>query len=356
MVTGVILAAALTSFVPPADAVMRFPGSYFHSYELKPLQRQVMTSWPGPTVLVQLWNEAEFTESQRVALLVGGAVFHDPVMLPMYRDALTSKSEIIRKAALYGYREFIADRLPDVRVAIDKKTIKGTVDEMDWMARTLRRYSLLEMWLQSALIQEGASLPGYIGVRLTRSPRDCFLAAERLVDEEDLDLLVTAFEISKDKTNRIALLRLIEAVSLNRFIFTPTAGAVESSEDAYQSAVQRLTDRIKQWRQNGCKIDGKAVVLNNLRSIDGDVADPFSAESCGIWLGVLRRDIPFWWPMASRKLYACGGPWFEFSALQPESDHNKQVRDQLSAWYEPPPPKKQLPRPRNIRWVDPEGR
>lgn len=51
-----------------------------------------MNSWPGPTELMRLWREGELTEEQRVALLLGGAAHHDPMMLPAYREALVSES------------------------------------------------------------------------------------------------------------------------------------------------------------------------------------------------------------------------------------------------------------------------
>ena len=213
-VTAVVLVAALSGFVVPAGVVTYFPGSFFDARVREPLQRQVIASWPSPTELVRLWRETELSEQQRVTILIGGAAYHDPVMLPLYREALASEAQILRQAAIYGYRDFLADRLPRVNATLDEQIVESHANEMRWMDRTLRSNSLLAMWLQSALVQERASLPGYLGVKLTRSPQDCFRAAERLVMVQSLDLLVTAFELSKDQANRIALTQLIETVSL----------------------------------------------------------------------------------------------------------------------------------------------
>jgi hypothetical protein len=334
-VAVVVLIAALSGFVVPAGVVTYFPGSFFDARAREPLQRQVMTSWPGPTELVRLWRETELSEQQRVALLIGGAAYHDPVMLPLYRESLATESQILRQAAIYGYRDLLADRLPRVDVTIDEQIVESYADEMRWMDRTLSRNSLIEMWLQSALVQEGVSLPGYKGVRLTRSPRDCFRAAERLVVVQDLDLLVTAFELSKDQANRIVLTQLIEAVSLEQFIIMPTGARVGWGMHVYESAFQALSGRIRRWRKNGCTVDGEAVLRKNLRSQGVEVADPLGPEACRMWLMILKEGSPQQWWLAARQLYACGGPWHELSALRPDTNQNRARRDRLVRWYKP---------------------
>lgn len=352
-VSSVVLVAALSGFVVPAKVVTYFPGSFFDARVREPLQRQVMESWPGPTELVRLWRETDLSEQQRVALLIGGGAYHDPVMLPLYRDALSSESQILRQAAIYGYREFLADRLPRVDVTIDEQIVETYKGEMLWMARTLRRNSLLSMWLQSALTQEGASLPGYVGVRLTRHPQDCFRAIERLVGVEDLDLLVTAFELSGNQSNRIALTQLIEAISLSRFIIVPTGERVGSGMHMYENAIQALNGKIRQWRRNGCSVDGVAVLRHSIRSMGVDVADPLNADAYGFWRAVLDKGHSRWWMLAARRLYACGGPWYELSALQPETKRNEDLRYKLSAWYKPRQQRKTKPTRRPKAGTDP---
>lgn len=333
--TAVVLLAALAGSVLSTGAVEYFPGSYFHTHVRERLQREVKASWPGPTELMRLWGETELSEEQRVALLLGGAVYHDPVMLPAYREALQSNSQRLRQAAIYGYHDFLADRPPNVKVTIDEKIVNAYAEEMRWMDRTLRSHSLLAMWLQSALVQEGGALPGYVGVRLTRQAKDCFQAAERLVDIGDLDLLVTAYDESQNKNNRIAILRLIETVSLSRFIIMPKGDRAGWGSATYDAALQSLGGSIRRWRRGGCAVDGEAVLRQNLRSRGARAADPLASEACLLWLAVLEQDVPQWWPLAARRLYTCGGPWVELSVLQPDSKQNRQRRDDLVGWYEP---------------------
>ncbi len=97
-----------------SDAVEWFPSDYFNGHPRTQLQREVLEYWPGPTELVRLWNEGELSEDDRVILLVGGAAFHDPQLLAVYRQAVISDSQRIRQAAVYGYRDLLADGLPNV--------------------------------------------------------------------------------------------------------------------------------------------------------------------------------------------------------------------------------------------------
>ncbi|MFC2144310.1 hypothetical protein ACFLQM_01345 [Acidobacteriota bacterium] len=334
-VTTMVLMAALSGSVLSPGAVTDFPGGYFDTRVRESFQRHVMASWPGPTELMRLWRDGDLSQEQRVALLLGGAVYHDPLMLSAYREALESDSLRVRQAAIYGYRDLIGDRLPNVDVTIDEKALTKLAGEMRWVQRTLSRQPLLAMWLQSALANEGTSLPGYIGVNLMRSTNDCFGAAERLVDIGDLDLLVTAYEQSQDMGSRIALLKLIESVSVSRFLMIPRGPKTGWGKEVFESAQRNLDIRVGRWRSNRCQLDGEEILLQNLRSIGAKNNDPLGPSAVRLWLAVLESENSRWWALAARRLYACGGPWMEFSVLYPDSERNRERRDQLVEWYEP---------------------
>ena len=82
-------------------------------------------------------------------------------------------------------------------------------------------------------------------------------------------------------------------------------------------------------------MDGEEVLLRNLKSLGSKYEDPLDSGACGLWLAVLEGDNSRWWMLAARRLYACGAPWYEFSALQPDSDRNRGLHKQLLGWYEP---------------------
>jgi hypothetical protein len=310
-ITAVVLAAAMTTSVLSTEAVSYFPGDFYHRRARTAFQRQVMASWPGPAELLRLWSDADLTEEQRVALLLGGAVYRDPILIPAYREALQSRSQRLRQAAIYGYHDLLADRPPNVKTQIDQRIVDAYTNEMYWMQQTLQRQSLLAMWLQSVLVLEGGSLPGYIGVKLTRSSRECFRAAERIVDVGDLELLLAAYEQSRQLESRLTILRLVEAVTMSRFIIKPTGDRVAWGSEVFTSAVQRFENRLRSWEGRSCQVDGETVLQRNLRSLGSGYDKPLESSACGLWLAVLEGDHSRWWMMAARRLYACGGPWYE---------------------------------------------
>jgi hypothetical protein len=334
-VTAVVLMAALSGSVLSAGSVTYFPGKYFDTWERENFQRHVMASWPGPTELMRLWRDGDLSQEQRVALLLGGAVYHDPVMLPAYRAALKSESQRLRQAAIYGFRDLIGDRPPNVNVTIDEEVVKAIGGEMRWVQRTIRRHSLLAMWLQSALIQEGASLPDYVGVRMIRPSNDCFRAAERLFDFGDLDLLVTAYEHSQVTNSRLTLLRLIEAASMSRFLRIPAGRNAGRRGEVFESALRNLDRVVRRWRGSNCQLDGEAILYQNLRSLGAENTDPLGPNSVRLWLAVLEGGNSQWWALAARRLYASGGPWYEFSVLRPDTKDNQRRKEELSSWYRP---------------------
>jgi len=334
-VTAVVLMAALSGSVLSAGAVTYFPGRYFDTWERENFQRHVMASWPGPTELMRLWRDGDLSQEQRVALLLGGAVYHDPVMLPAYRAALKSESQRLRQAAIYGFRDLIGDRPPNVNVTIDEEVVKAIAGEMRWVQRTIGRHSLLAMWLQSALIQEGASLPDYVGVRMIRPPNDCFRAAGRLFDFGDLDLLVTAYEHSQVTNSRLALLKLIEAASMSRFLRIPAGRNSGWGPEVYEAALRNLDGMVRRWRSSNCQLDGEAILYQNLRSLGARNTDPLGPNSVRLWLALLEGKNSRWWALAARRLYATGGPWYELSVLRPDTEDNMRLRDELSTWYRP---------------------
>lgn len=345
---AIILAAATGAALPAADQVRWFPGAYFESRARVPLQRAAMEMWPGPAELVDMWRNEELPEEKRLAILLGGAAFHDPQLLPLYREAIASDSQRLRQGAAYGYRDLLADLRPNVTAGVNDQESRQLGEEMDAVAATLRRHSLLALWLESALAHEGASLPGWQGVVFDRPSRSCFEAVESLAGVGDLDLLVTTYRLATSRNSRLTLMQLIEGLSLDRFIVMPTGSRGAWGPEAYDNALKNLDVAIMQWSHGGCTaVDGEAVLGANLRKMGVDNVDPLGPEGCDIWLEVLQRGLPAWWMLASRRLYACGGPWIELSTLNRNRAETQERRQLLLGWYSPPRQKASRPTPRS---------
>ncbi|MEJ2189696.1 MAG: hypothetical protein P8Y93_09850 [Acidobacteriota bacterium] len=346
--TAIILAAATSAALPAADQVRWFPGPYFESRARIQLQRAAMERWPGPAQLLDMWRDEKLPEEKRLAILLGGAAFHDPQLLPLYREAIASDSQRLRQGAAYGYRDLLADLHPNVTAGVNAQESRLLGEEMDTMAETLQRHSLLALWLESALAREGASLPDWQGVVLDRPSRSCFEAVESLAVVDDLDLLVTTYRLSTSRDSRLTLMQLIEGLSLDRFIVMPSGSGGAWGAEAYDNALKDLDRTLMQWSHGGCTIiDGESVLRANLRKLGVDNVDPLGPEGCDIWLEVLQRGLPAWWMLASRRLYACGGPWIELSTINRNRAETQERRPRLLGWYSPPRPKVSPPTPRS---------
>jgi hypothetical protein len=344
-VTALILASMMSVSVLNSWEIQWFPGSYFDSRGRLPMQRRALSRWPGPEELMRMWKEEKLSEKQRVALLLGGAAFHDPVLLPAYREALASTSQRVRQAGIYGYHDLMADLTPNVSREIDDQTAARLGEEMDAVAESLRRNSLVSLWLQTMLVSEDSTFPGWQGNIFRRSGRDSLRAVERLVGVEDLDLLVRAFQLSENQQNRIGLTMLIEAVSLSRFIELPTNAREAWGPKNFADGMQRLEAALPSWYGVECRVDGEKVLRRNLQAMGVVNIDPFSPEACEMWIKVLTKGHPRWWMLAAKRLYACGGPWYELSALDSDSEQNRVAREFLVNWYHPPPVRTPPPRP-----------
>jgi len=322
-----------TSAVLVSRELRYFPGDYFDTVARTRLQRRVMEKWPGPAALVELWKSGEVKKSQRPAVLIGGAVHHDPVLLPIYREAIESKSARIRQAAAYGYHDLLADRLPDVSRGVGLSAGRRLGAEMDAVAETLRRHPLIAIWLNAALRNEGSSLPGYRGAEPNRSLRDCAAAVERIMRPEDLDLLVRAYQVAEELTTRITLLRLIEGMTLQRFVVKPQGGRKTWGPEIYQRGLVELNRAVEEWTANGCTIDFQEVVSLVLAERGLPGVDPLDAGGCLAWQRVLVAGDPAWSSVAARQLYDCGGPWIELSVLRAGSEEEKDRRQSLIRWF-----------------------
>jgi len=305
-----------------------------------------MESWPGPSQLLRFWEGGGLNESDQVSLLLGGAAFHDPVLLPAYRDAVISPSARVRQAAVYGYRDLLGDSVPDVSVGISSEAANLLADEMEFMMQTVAQSSLLAVWLQALLDSEETGLPGWEGIILQRPPSVCLKAVGRLADAEDLNLLLVAYDLSGDFGTRVNLLKLVESVTLSRFIIVPDGGQKGWGRHVFETAMGGLEGARRTWTQNSCVVNVEDVLARNLAAMGVSGIDPLAADGCGVWLGVLDQGIPQWWSMAARRLYECGGPWHEISALSPEREPGPSRRKQLLEWYQPLMPKGRRPEAR----------
>jgi hypothetical protein len=249
--------------------------------------------------------------------------------MPLYVEAIQSPSQNIRRAAAYGYREFLADVHPNVAQGVDDEASKALKQEMEAVAVTLRQYPLVAMWLNAALFAEGKSLPGFNGVVPRRGAALCMRSVEKLFGPEDFELLVGAFLISREQQTRIALLKLVQGVGLQRFLVKPKGPRKGWGPEVYEEAYEAL----ELWLEKQCDYDFEQVLTRSLAHKGGRGTGPMDPDSCYVWQQVLLKGDPAWWSLAARQLYYCGSPWIPLSVFRADGEDNKKRRDILLKWY-----------------------
>ena len=310
-----------------------FPGSYYNQTMQKQLLRRVLIRWPGPNRLLEVWRETDLNPSQRVTLLLGGAAFHNPLLLPAYIEGVSSPNTRVRQAAVFGYRNLIADLPPNVSSGINDEERRALEGEMRAVLATLRANSLTEMWAAALLANENVLLPGYRGVVLTRQPAACLNSLDTLVQPEDLKLIATAYHLSEKMGTRITLLKLIEGLSLRTFLEIQQGANSRWGPKDYQEGLALLDDWLYSWEVEECGLNPNRVLARSFSEMGAPGINPLARESCPIWLGVIDKGKPSWWALASRRLYECGAPPTKLSILLPTSDEAKKRRNSLLRWY-----------------------
>lgn len=322
---------AATTFISPE--VAHFPGNLFDSEAKLTLQRRAMERWPGPAQIVDLWETGELAHEDRMAILLGAAASHDPVLLPVYRDALTSSHPRLRMAAAYGYRDLLGDALPNIGGGVDPEAGRRLAGEVDAVARTLRTKTLTEFWLQAALAAEERSMPGWSGVVMRRSPGICLNAVEKVLVFEDFAVLASAYRIAERRGTRAGLLRLLEAVTMRQFYVKPKDSTSGWGLKNMDEALAAADDFLDLWIDRRCARDVRTILEVSFAALGARGVDPLGTDSWELWLRVLKQGTPAWRMMASRRLYELGGRWSNLSMFHADSEAQIKERDDLVGWY-----------------------
>jgi hypothetical protein len=306
------------------------------------LHELVLTRWPSPQALLELWDGGELDPGQQVSLLLGGSAFHDPVLLPAYLEALDSGRPVVRRAAHHGYRNLIGDLTPRPGQDLDDEGLEALRREMRAMQQGLRTGSLVDLWLESLLRHESKSMDRWHGVALNRSPVHCLRSLDRLIHPEDLPELITAFELSTDDLVRQSLMRLIEGTGLQRFVVRPAGERSGWGMKVYREAIERLEYRLA----FSCRRDAESWIVDGLRAAGARGARPNTARACGVWRELIRRPYGPWGRTVAQQLYACGAPPIDLSILSARSPSEQQRVERLDRWFpDGGPPGRPTPNP-----------
>jgi hypothetical protein len=327
LVFAAVLAWPGTSMSTGLISAFGTPG--WDAHEARRLQEAVLSRWPSPQTLMALWENAELAPPQRRAILLGGAEFHDPVLLPAYVDALQGRDPALRRAAHYGYRRLIGDVLPPPQADLAPDHLEALVAEIRAVQKGLRTGSLIDLWLESLLSVEGATTGRWHGVIMLRTPVQCLKSLDRLVYPEDFAELVAAFELSSDPSVRQSLMRLIEGTSLQRFVVRPSGENAGWGPKIYAEGMERLETKLAVF----CPRDAETWIRDGFRALGVPGARPNSVGSCVVWRELIRHPYPPWGRMVAQQLHACGGPPVELSILSSRAGSEQKLVQRLDGWF-----------------------
>lgn len=327
----VAMVVAAVNFVSPE--VSYFPDSYFEARAKPTLQRRAMEKWPGPAQLVEMWQAGEFNGREKMAVLLGASAWHDPILLPLYRESITSSNARMRMVAAYGYRDLLADGLPDVAAGVDLVSAKRLAAEMDAVAETLRTRPLVEFWLQAALAADGGSMPGWRGVVLKRGRGASLRAVEQILDFEDFSYLTTAYRAAERTDTRLGLLRLLEAVTLQEFLVIPAGDRATWGPKNMDEALKALDAFLALWVDHRCTIDPEPILEASAAALGARGVNPLAPNSYHFWSLMLKQGTAPQRVMAARRLYQLGGRWSNLSIFQSGSPQQVAAVDEILSWY-----------------------
>ena len=327
----VAMLLATPFFVSPE--VAHFPSSFFEAKARAHLQQRAMDQWPDPSQILALWKNGGLDEQEMMAVLLGMAASHDPVLLPLYREAVMSPNGGLRMAAAYGYRDLLGDARPDLSGGVDLGAAGQLATEMDAVSKTLRERPLVEFWLQAALTTDGGSMPGWRGVVLKRPQTTCLRAVELVLEFDDFHYLATAYRLAGATSLRVGLMHLLEAITLQQFFAKPAGERAGWGTKDLDEALQAADLFVDYWTDVQCTTDPSRILQGTMRDMGVRGLDPLAPNSYYFWLAILKNGASPWHMMAARQLYNFGGRWSQLTVLRSESPQQTQARAELIAWY-----------------------
>lgn len=320
-----LLAVASSPSLPAPEVLGRFPNaSYWPGIGLQQVanmladvrrdtELEMRSSGPGPQQLMARWERGGLGERDQLALLLGGASYHHPALLPAYAQALRSPSLTVRQAAAVGLAWLLGDRPPAPQSIPDSPDSWGRIAAFaDQLVTATRTRTLVGLWVDSYLHARG--LPRRPGLVLKREPGQCLQAIAEIATPADLPELLALWPLLTEPPERHAFLGVLEMVMVARLVARPSgeragwgAWVYETGAEQVDAFVSRLCTTPAGWDL----ARRSALALSRLN-------DGCFGCTPGPWLRLLEMAYPPVWAVALEVLPAFGAPFAPFSRDEPE--------------------------------------
>jgi hypothetical protein len=314
-VTGAIALAVVlgAGTVPIPESVQRFPDpAYWPGSGVQQVGNMLeaiadqagalmRTSGPGPQQLLARWKTGRLNAAERVSVLLAGGTFHNPVLLPIYPEAMRSTVLRERRAAAVGLAWLIGERPPDPTAIQDTPQVWSEMAAAaDAVTRTAQRYSLVQMWVRSLLVAKGEPRPG--GLVLRRTAQQCLAAIREIAEPDDVNDLIALWPLL-DRQEQLSLLKTLEIITVQRFSEVAVNPRAPTGPWLDDIAIARVDD----WVRGACRtMNGASFALRAIRSTCR--SDEARSEEPTVLLCPLAIDFPSMWPVPAELLTAFGAP------------------------------------------------
>lgn len=358
---AVLLAVALgVGRVPLPECVTRFPNPDYWpgrrsqqvSHMLEAIRSEagtaLRTSGPGPQQLAARWRAGTLSQEERVAVLLAGATYHDPALLPAYADALRSSDFRERQAAMVGVSWFLGLPAPDpTSLADDRAQSEAQARLVDLLVAETRSQSLVSILLDSYVASVGG--PAGPGLALRLRPDVCLRAIREIAGPEDLREVVALWPLLATESDRRAFLGTVEMLTLQNHFAAPKDPKAASTKDRWMAALRQ----VDAWVGAQCSsVDGVRVLRATLAAVAKSSGREMSqAEAC---YEVYKMKHPPAWPTLAAYVEAFGAPAVELDRQRPDNPKNEEtmgkmmnrLRDRLPITMNAPPdPRRARARP-----------
>jgi len=319
-----LVLAAGVGIIPVPDVVKRFPDpSYYpgvgvqrEAEMLAAIQREVaeelLTRGPGPGQLLQRFLANQLDGDQRVAVLLGGCHYHDPLLLPLYQAAFEKGNVKEKLAGAVGFFQLVGlAPPPPSSIPATGAHWQALAQRARELAAATRERPLSRLWARSYLQAIGVEQAG--GFAFRAKPEECLEALARIAQPEDLPEVLALWPLARPQ-DRSRLVRLLEALTLSELVPRPPNPQGPTGPWLMETAVNTVEVFVASLCRPPDGWEGfwrKAAALGG-----GDV-------KAGL-LRVLKHPYPPAWPLAAYHLQGFGAPAVLFDRTRPDNPANKE--------------------------------
>jgi hypothetical protein len=323
------------AFIPVPDAVKRFPDpSYWPGTGALQVGNMLdavasdcvsamLGAGPGPGQLAARFSGGELDEAHRVAILLCGAHFHDPVLLPAYAEAFRSSSERERVAAAVGIAILMGDPAPLPVIVPDAPEYWQAMERAALeIHEASRSRTLVGIWVDSYLVARGLQ-PFRPGLVIPRGREGCLRAIREVARPPDLNEVAALWPLLDDLAEQLSVIRTIELITGRPIVQEPRGQRVPRGEFLHRSAV----NSVEFWVQGHCR------TVDGLAAFEDFLARGHGTGRVEALLAVLRLRHAVAWPSAMDELVPFGAPAVYFDRQRPGSPGNEESVRQVRNYF-----------------------